>query len=276
MKKNIMRLINTALTEDRARQDITSRILVPAGQRGEAVIRSKEEAVVCGTDIARQIFRRLDPSARIEIKKKDGHRIRKNEIILRVRGKVRSILAAERTVLNFLGRLSGIATQTARFAKVAPRTAIMDTRKTTPGLRVLEKYAVRCGGGRNHRLNLADMVMIKDNHRTACTGIAEAVAKVKTRTSKPVIVEADTLAQFKEALGARPDVILLDNMRPAQIKAAVAYKKRCRQKTELEVSGNIDLRKASVLGKAGVDRISVGALTHSVKNIDFSLELKAG
>ena len=195
-----------------------------------------------------------------------------------IRAKTRAVLSGERTALNFFGRLGGIATQTRRFVNAVSGTgcAILDTRKTTPTLRDLERYAVRCGGGQNHRFDLQEMVMIKDNHRTACrpeVDIAGAIRIVRAKTRRRIVAEVEDLEELAAALLAAPDIILLDNMRPAMVGQAVAIRNRLNKSIQLEASGGITLRNVARYARAGVDRISLGALTHSAPSVDVSLEL---
>lgn len=209
---------------------------------------------------------------------KDGDLVEKNTRIAKIEGKTRAIFTGERTALNFLGFLSGVATYTHEFVEaIRPyKTRILDTRKTTPGLRNLEKYAVKCGGGTNHRFGLYDMALIKDNHRHAChpeISIQEAIKRIRKRTKKKIQVEVDTLDQFMQALEVSPDMILLDNMTTAQLKKAVAIAKKIRtKKPVLEASGGVSIKNVRSIAATGVDRISIGSLTHSPRSIDISLE----
>lgn len=275
----INKIIEAALTEDGYKDDITTNILVPKADRSTAHILVKEDAVVCGIDIAKNIFKRLDRSINFRSFVKDGDKVGKNTILATLTGPSRPILTGERTALNFLSHLSGIATSTSEYVKqVRPyKVKILSTRKTTPGLRVLEKYAVRCGGGENHRQDLSEMVLVKDNHQEVCRQkitIAEAVKQLKKRTRKKIEVEVDNIEQFKEALGAGADIILLDNMPTAQMNKAVKLTrplKRIRRPL-LEASGGVTLKNVRSIARTGVDRISVGALTHSHRATDVSME----
>ncbi len=272
-------IIDTALREDNAGKDITTRLLIPKDQTSVAYIISKEKAVVAGTEIAGQILKKIDPRLRVKIYRADGKKVNAGTKILEIRGKTRSILTGERVALNFLTHLSGVATMTAAFVQETKGTKakIFDTRKTLPGLRKLEKYAVRCGGGLNHRLDLKAMAMIKDNHLSALknTPLAEAVRKAK-KGGKPVELEIASMTQFRQACKARPDIILLDNMKPSCVKSAVTYLKRrpSGKKILLEASGGISLKNIRSFARTGVDRISIGALTHSAPAVNMSLEIK--
>ena len=238
----------------------------------------KEKGVICGLAQAKETFRAIDPKMKITFYHKDGDFVKKNTKIAKLEGKTRALFTGERTALNFLGFLSGVATHTHEFVeKIYPYKAqILDTRKTTPGLRNLEKYAVKCGGGTNHRFGLYDMALIKDNHRHAChpeISIQEAVKNIRKRTKKKIQVEVDTLDQFMQALEVKPDMILLDNMTTTQLRKAVAITKKLKTKKPLlEASGGVSLRNVRSIAKTGVDRISIGSLTHSPRSIDISLD----
>ncbi len=273
----INKIISLALKEDAAHQDITTNLLIPKDQITDAYIIIKEDAIICGLDIVKATLKKLDRAVKFQNSFKDGNKVKKNTKILFITGKTRALLAAERVALNFLSHLSGVSTNTHRFVqKVRPlKTAILDTRKTTPGLRELEKYAVRCGGGSNHRTNLAEMILIKDNHKKAYQDLATSAQVIKglrKKTNKPIEIEVESLFEFKNVLAAKPDFILLDNMSPAQIKQAVALNKKLKTKILLEASGGINLNNIKSFAKTGVDRISIGALTHSSKAINVSME----
>lgn len=268
-------LIDLALAEDAARHDVTSRAIFPKNHRSKAVVEAKQDLIICGLEVAAAVFRRLDPRLRAVPLVREGARVRKGAAVLRVTGPTVSLLAAERTALNFLQRLSGIATQAARHA-AAVRGAgatVVDTRKTTPGWRWLEKYAVRTGGGRNHRSSLRELVLIKDNHIAAAGSIAAAVRRCRASAPRglKVEVEAKTLAEVREALAARADIILLDNMPPARIRAAV---KLIAGRATVEVSGGVRYRTLRRVALPGVNLISIGALTHSAPAADLSLDLR--
>ncbi len=275
----IERLIETALEEDLSEPgDVTSELLIPKSTPAQGSIIAKSTGVVAGIPIAKRVFQMVDEGLRFEELREDGDKVSLSDVVLTISGSARSILTAERTALNFLQRLSGIATLTAHFVErtAGTRAKILDTRKTTPGLRALEKYAVRMGGGDNHRLGLFDMILIKENHIAAAGGITKAVeiirAKLKTRKLPLAIeVETKTLAEVQEALKLKVDRIMLDNMPLPQISAAV---KLAGGQVELEVSGGVTLETVGAIAETGVDYISVGALTHSAKALDLSLLLK--
>jgi nicotinate-nucleotide pyrophosphorylase (carboxylating) len=268
----VERLAYAALAEDVGEGDVTTDATIDADASGEAELVLREPGVVCGLDVAEAVFRALDAELRFERLIEDGTLVGSATAVARVSGPLRAILTGERTALNFLGLLSGIATLTRRYvdAVAGTGTAILDTRKTTPGLRVLEKHAVAIGGGRNHRLGLDDGVLVKDNHLRAAGSIAEAVGRLRAATHLPVEVECDTLEQVSEALAAGADALLLDNMRVDELRAAVAL---ARGRARLEASGGVTLDNVRAVAETGVDEISVGALTHSARSLDVSLEL---
>lgn len=270
-------LIDLALREDVGSGDITTEYFVADHEQASARIVAKERAIVAGVEVAAEVFRRVDPSLRLELVQQDGAVVTGGSAVLEIRGSARSILTAERVALNFLQRLSGIATLTHEFVQAAGKTGakILDTRKTTPGLRKFEKAAVTAGGGVNHRLGLYDMVLVKDNHLLARPGLARLTATIeRVRQERPGIrieIEADTLDQVRSFLEIEGiDVILLDNMRAAEMREAVAIGKG---KVKFEASGGINLRNVRQVAATGVDYVSIGALTHSPRAIDYSLEL---
>jgi len=272
------RLIELALQEDVGPGDWTTLWTVPEGREGRARILAKEALVVGGIEVSSRVFRRVDPDLSLEPKASDGAEVLEGEPVLEIQGSLRSILTAERTSLNFLGRLCGIATTTRRFVKAVSGTGtqILDTRKTTPGWRLLEKAAVLSGGGRNHRVGLHDMVLVKDNHIAAAGGLAAAVEGVRrsNRDGIPVEVEVATLEQLEVALGLGVQRILLDNMRLETMREAVARAKRLGENRPLlEASGNMSLGRVRAVAETGVDFISVGALTHSAPAADLSLRV---
>jgi len=260
--------IRAWLAEDVGTGDATSESAIDEVAVCEARVVLKEPGVVCGLEVAAAVFEEL--GARLEPLAADGDAVERGQVA-RVEGPARAVLTGERLALNLLGRLSGIATLTRRYVDAVDGTGatILDTRKTTPGLRELEKYAVRCGGGTNHRLGLYDGVLIKDNHLRVAGSIAEAVARARG-TGLPVEVECDRLDQVAEALDAGADRILLDNMTPAELRAAVALNDR---RAELEASGGVNLDTVRAIAETGVDFVSVGALTHSARALDVSLEV---
>lgn len=278
MFKPPLELIQRALEEDGAFADITTVSTVPPEQWAEGSIITRQAGVVAGLSIAAATLRLLDERVVVEPLLDDGAVVEVGDVLLHVSGPARALLSAERVALNFLGRLSGIATLTAQCVKVlqGTRARILDTRKTTPGLRALEKYAVRMGGGQNHRFGLSDGVLIKDNHIKAAGGIAQAVAAARRAAPHllKIEVECETLAELEQALEADADVVLLDNMNEETMRDAVALVRRQAPQVLTEASGSIGTNSAKLAAVAatGVDFISLGALTHSVPNFDVSLE----
>ena len=279
--KQFKRIVGEALAEDLASGDITTEALVPSELEGKASILVRRDGVLAGIDVAKEVFRQVDPSLHFKALVRDGAKVRKGDVVATVEGKVASILRAERTALNFLQHLSGIATETARYvdAVLGTKAIITDTRKTIPGLRLLEKYAVRAGGGRNHRLNLGDGVLIKDNHlaalRTSGVGLGEVVKQARERAPRAmkVEVEVESVKQAQEALSAGADIIMLDNMNVKDMRRVVEL---VQGRALLEASGGITLDNVRSVAEAGVDLISVGALTHSAKALDISVEVDPG
>ena len=277
MKRAMVDPIEIALREDIGDGDVTTDFFVSKDQQATARIIARERALVAGTDAAAEVFRRVDSALDIAVLRKDGSEANTGDSVIELRGQARSILKAERVALNFLQRLSGIATLTRKFVDAAANdhVKILDTRKTTPGLRALEKAAVVAGGGANHRFGLFDMVLLKDNHLAANAGFdafAKAVRKFReARPNVQIEVEADALEQVRAFLQIDGiDVILLDNMKAAQIREAIALGKN---KVKFEASGGVTLKNIRQIAATGVDYISIGALTHSPRAIDFSLEL---
>ncbi len=271
-------LIRRALREDIGPGDITSRALVGPARTVCAEILARRRCVVCGGPVAAQVFRAVDPSLRVECLVPDGRAAPAGAAVMRLRGRARSVLAAERTALNVMQRLTGMATLTARFVRrVKPYgTAILDTRKTTPGWRALEKYAVRCGGGTNHRAGLYDRVLIKDTHRALWgkRSLAGAVRAARRRCpGRLVEIEVETPSELAAVLPARPDWILLDNMDPARLRRCARL---CRGRCPLEASGGITMANVRAVAASGVQAISLGCLTHSAPAADLSLEIAAG
>jgi len=266
------RLVVAALAEDVGVGDVTTEATVAADAVGTAELLVKEPGVVCGVGAAEAVFRALDPDVHFESLVEDGTLVDSSTVVAVVAGPLRAILTGERTALNFLGRLSGIATLTRRYVDAVAGTgvAILDTRKTTPGLRSLEKHAVACGGGRNHRFGLDDGVLVKDNHLHAVGSVSAAVERIRAATPLPIEIECDTLAQVAEALAARVDAILLDNMAADDLVTTVAL---VQGRARLEASGGITLENVRAFAETGIDEISVGALTHSARSLDVSLEL---
>jgi nicotinate-nucleotide pyrophosphorylase (carboxylating) len=269
--------IAVALEEDIGGGDITTEFFVPETLRSSGRILAREKAIVAGAQTAAEVFRQVDPSIDTQVVVADGVEVNSGDVIVEIRGLARSILKAERVALNFLQRLSGIATLTRQFVAAAgnERVKILDTRKTTPGLRELEKAAVVAGGGANHRFGLYDMVLVKDNHLATSLGFSEFADRIRqVRQARPDVrieVEADNLEQVRNFVGLEGvDMILLDNMTPAQIREAVALRK---DEMKFEASGGITLKNIRRIAATGVDYISIGALTHSACAIDFSLEM---
>lgn len=273
------KIIEIALAEDVGRGDITSELLIPCDLQGKAYMLLKEDGVIAGTQVAERVFQQIDSSLKIEIQIKDGTTVKYGDIPMLILGNVRSILKAERVSLNFLQRLSGIASATAQYvAKVHDLGVdIADTRKTTPVLRLLEKYAVRMGGGRNHRMDLSDAVLIKDNHIAALRALGmsykEIVAKAKHDASPEIKVEAEarTIQEALDAMEAGADIVMLDNMTVMEMTRAVEL---IAGRAEVEASGGVNLKNVRAVAETGVDFISVGALTHSHNALDISLELE--
>lgn len=273
-------IVERALQEDLGSGDVTTEALVAPSERARAVIRVKESCVVAGLPVAELVFHVLDAKLRFNAKVCEGERVAAQTEIAEIDGSLRAILMGERTALNLLQRLSGIATQTARFVEAVQgfSVQILDTRKTAPGLRILDKYAVRIGGGRNHRFGLYDGVMIKSNHIRACGSLTEAIARVRQHVPATVKleVEVQTLAELEDALCAGVDIIMLDNMSLEEMREAVKRVKGARGLGPLlEASGGVTLSNVRAIAATGVDYISVGALTHSVKAIDMHLEVLA-
>ena len=273
----VSRIVAAALAEDRATEDATTLATVPPTLRGRAVLLAKEAGVLAGLGVAAEAFRQIDPSVTFTGSATDGDRFESGTRFAAIEGPVRAILQAERAALNFLQRLSGTATLTRQFvdAVAGTRAVILDTRKTTPGLRDFEKYAVRCGGGTNHRRDLAVMAMIKDNHREALTSagrtLPQGVAEIRARTPGIAVeVEVDDLADLESALSGHPEWVLLDNMTVGQMAEAVRL---TAGRAKLEASGGVKLDTVRAIADTGVDAISVGALTHSARALDISLDL---
>ncbi|HYF77531.1 MAG TPA: carboxylating nicotinate-nucleotide diphosphorylase [Symbiobacteriaceae bacterium] len=267
-------IVRRALLEDIGAGDITTEATVPADKLATAVLLVKEEGVLCGQSVAQAVFRTYDPSLTYEVLVPEGSKVVAGTEVARISGNARSILTAERVALNFLQRMSGIASITRRLSDSIKyyHARLVETRKTTPGLRILEKYAVRVGGGLNHRYGLHDAILIKDNHIAVAGGVRQAIVaarKVASHTSR-VEVEVDTLEQLQEALEGGADIILLDNMDPDTMRKAVEM---TAGKATLEASGGITAANLEEVARTGVDIISMGALTHSVKSLDISLDI---
>ena len=266
-------LVRRALAEDLGWGDVTTEGTIARDQKGRGVIVAKSECVLAGMSIAAEAFRQLDPGVIVTVHKEDGTLLRCGEEVATIAGTATALLTAERTALNFMQRLSGIATLTRRFVDAAGgRITVLDTRKTTPLLRALEKYAVRAGGGVNHRAGLDDGILIKDNHIRLAGGVQAAVTRMrKANREMPTEVEAQSLAQVDEALEAGADIVLLDNLSTAEIIDAV---RRCRGRAKTEISGGVTLARLPELAGTGADYVSVGALTHSAPSADLSFEIE--
>ncbi len=279
-ERQVEAIIEAALEEDTGQGDVTSEALIPTDLTGKATILVKEKGVLAGIDIARRVFQYIDPMLQVEILIKDGTAIKPGDIAATIDGSVISILEAERTALNFLQRLSGIASTTAEYVVSVKGTEarIYDTRKTTPGIRLLEKYAVRMGGGQNHRMHLADAVLIKDNHiatlRATGMSLGEIVAKARKNAPEGITIEVEvtSVKEAEEAMQAGVDIIMLDNMSAGDMKQAV---EKGAGRVKFEASGNITLENVRQAAATGVDMISIGALTHSYKALDISLEMES-
>ncbi|MFC1501694.1 carboxylating nicotinate-nucleotide diphosphorylase [Elusimicrobiota bacterium] len=269
--------IAQALTEDGAKNDITTQLLIPKSANTNAKLVAKENGVICGLSIFKSVFKTLDKGIKVKSFVSDGSRVTKGKILAEIRGNARSILSGERTALNFLQHLSGIATLTNKYVKkiYGTKADIYDTRKTIPGLRKLAKYAVRCGGGKNHRMGLSDMILIKDNHLNNIKDLKRLIAKIKAKQKGIEIeLECENIKQVKMGLDAKVDILMLDNMSIKNIKKAVSTVKRNKySKAQIEISGCVNLKTLRKYAKTGVDRISVGALTHSAPSLDLSLKI---
>ncbi|MBE9500932.1 MAG: carboxylating nicotinate-nucleotide diphosphorylase [Chloroflexi bacterium] len=276
--KQVEQIIDRALAEDLSFGDVTTEALISPEQQGRAAIIAGEEGVLAGVEVAKEVFLRVDPSLRFEALFQDAAKVRKGDVVAVIKGKAGSILKGERVALNFLTRLSGIASETARYVEATKglKVWITDTRKTTPGIRPLEKYAVRVGGGKNHRQHLGDGILIKDNHlaafRSLGLGIKEAIQRARQSSTLKVEVEVESVGEGEEALEAGADALLLDNMAIEDMRQVVELAKG---RALIEASGGITLDNVRQVAESGVDLISVGALTHSVKALDLSLELEA-
>ncbi len=271
-------LVRLALDEDVGDGDFTTLWTVPASRRSEAVIVAKQDMVVAGVDCVREVYRAVDPALSVEVAAGDGVRVEDGHVLVRLRGSTRSLLVGERAALNFLGRLSGVATLTRRFVDAVSGTGarVIDTRKTTPGWRLLEKAAVRAGGGANHRIGLWDMVLVKDNHIDACGGVAEAAKAALDGNDRGLEIEVEvrSLEELEAVLPLGVDRILLDNMTPALLRRAVTRVHALGHgRPLLEASGNVTLDTVRAVAETGVDFVSVGAVTHSAPSADVSMRV---
>ena len=278
-KEVIRQAVQLALAEDLGTGDVTTNSIIPETTTAKAVMRAREPLMLAGIELAEAAFHQLSPAIKIVRLAEDGRRVPPGGVLLEVSGPARPILSAERVALNFVQRLAAVATLTAQYVEGVQGTKaqILDTRKTTPGWRPLEKYAVRCGGGKNHRFALFDMILIKDNHLAALKDAqpnAIAVAVEKARRAHPQLkieVEADTLDQVEQAVAAGVNMVLLDNMNPVQLRLAV---RMCKGKAQTEASGGVNLASVRAIAETGVDFISVGALTHSARAVDIGLDFE--
>ena len=266
-------IIKAAIKEDMPQGDITSENIIPLDSDSEAVLIAQEKGILAGIDVAERVFKIIDPSVSFEKLFKDGQVVERGDKLAEVLGNSISLLKGERIALNFLQRMSGIASFTRKFVKVleGSKTKVLDTRKTTPGLRILEKYAVKVGGGENHRFSLSDMVLIKDNHLRLVGSILKAVklAKEKVKPGTKIEVETNNFDEVKEAVQSGADMIMLDNMSLEVMGEVVRWIKG---RVPLEASGNIDLIKAKEIASIGIDYVSVGSLTHSFKSLNINME----
>jgi len=274
-KKIIQKIITDALKEDIQSGDITTNLIIPRGQKAKAYFLAKENGIIAGLPVAKEVFKKLDKNILWKSFIKDGERVKTGIKIAEVKGDLRTLLSCERTALNILQRMSGIATITSIYVDILKNTTatILDTRKTVPGLRILDKYAVKTGGGKNHRIGLFDMVLIKDNHIKAAGSITNAVSKIRAGSKKKIKIEVETrtLDEVREAINCKVDIIMLDNMPVKMMRDAV---KIINGKTKTEASGNVNLKTLKKIAETGVDYISVGALTHSVKALDISMKIE--
>ncbi|GET20949.1 carboxylating nicotinate-nucleotide diphosphorylase [Prolixibacter denitrificans] len=266
--------IDYALNEDIGDGDITTNAVIPGEMQTTATMTAKADGVVAGLPVAERVFRKLNPDIEWTTYIEDGSFVKKGDVLVQVKGSFRALLTGERLALNFLQRMSGIASETSRYVKAVEeyKTEILDTRKTVPGLRLLDKYAVKMGGGTNHRIGLYDMVMIKDNHIKVAGGITEAVEAIRPTISDNIKIEVETtnLEEVKEAIAAGADIIMLDNMDNETMKRAVEL---VNGRAKVEASGNMTLERLKGVAATGVDFISIGALTHSVTALDISMNI---
>ena len=273
MKLNADELIKMALREDISSEDVTTNSVMPTAQPGEVELICKQDGVICGMDVYERVFKILDETTEVEKFVSDGDKVKKGQLMAKVRGDIRVLLSGERVALNYLQRMSGIATYTHQVASLlaGSKTVLLDTRKTTPNMRIFEKYAVKCGGGQNHRYNLSDGILLKDNHIGAAGSITKAIemAKAYAPFVRKIEIETETLEQVKEAVEAGADIIMLDNMDVATMKEAV---KIIDGRAKTECSGNVTKENISNIIDSGVDYVSSGALTHSAPILDISMK----
>ena len=273
MKLNADELIKMALREDISSEDVTTNSVMPGPQAGEVELICKQDGVICGMDVYERVFKILDEDTVVEKYVKDGDKVTKGQLMAKVKGDIRVLLSGERVALNYLQRMSGIATYTNQVAKLleGSKTVLLDTRKTTPNMRIFEKYAVKCGGGQNHRYNLSDGILLKDNHIGAAGSITKAIQMAKEYAPfvRKIEIETESLEQVKEAVEAGADIIMLDNMDVATMKEAVAI---INGRAKTECSGNVTKENIKNIIDSGVDYVSSGALTHSAPILDISMK----
>ncbi len=275
----LSRIVDAALAEDLASGDVTTRSVVPPGAMARGALVARESMVVAGLGVAAAVFRRVDPSVRIDARVRDGEPVTAGAHVASVDGPAHAVLGAERVALNLLQRMCGVATRTRGFVDALPagsRTRIADTRKTTPGLRALERYAVRCGGGQNHRNDLGSSVLIKDNHIAVCGGIRAAIERARANAphTSRIECEVDSEAALDEAIAAGADVIMLDNFDDTRVAQALARVAACNPRPAIEVSGGVTLERIAKLGALGVDIVSIGSLTHGARAMDIALDFE--
>ena len=278
--KEIDKIVTLALNEDCAYNDVTSKSLSLKGKNASAVLIAKSDGILCGTDAFKYVLLRLSKKFKFKTFKKDGDKLKKGDIILKVKGPAAELLAGERTALNFIQKLSGISTTTNKFVSLVKgsKAAIIDTRKTLPGFRNVSKYAVRCGGGKNHRMNLSDMVLIKDNHLALIDDLTQKVKQIRKKYKKlSVLIECEREKQVKDAINAKADIIMLDNMKQGQLKKMVKFirdNSTASYKPLIEISGGVNFKTIKSYAKLGIERISIGMITHSAPSLDISLEVE--
>lgn len=274
LSHSVDQLIDIALKEDVGTGDVTTEHLIPSQAKGQGAIVAKENLIIAGLDVAQRVFQRIDADVVFQSDFKDGSRVKKGQTVVNLSGRLNALLTGERTALNFLQRLSGIATNVQTYVSLleGQKVKLLDTRKTTPGWRELEKYAVRTGGGTNHRMGLYDAVLIKDNHIAASGSISEAIKRIKAAVGDAMTIEVETtnMEEVHEALDAGAHIIMLDNMDLHQIKTAVTF---VNGRAKLEVSGGITQKHLADLADTGIDFISSGALTHSARAVDLSMRI---
>ncbi|GAB1401169.1 carboxylating nicotinate-nucleotide diphosphorylase [Elusimicrobiota bacterium] len=277
---NLDKIISLALEEDSVHNDITSKNIISKNMRANAVLIAKCPGIVCGIDVFKKVFLKLNKSFTFDVLKEDGLKVKKGDIILTMEGPAYHLLCGERTALNFIQKLSGIATTTNQFANIVKNTTthIYDTRKTIPGFRHLSKYAVRCGGGKNHRMCLEDMVLIKDNHLKLIDVLTKKVQEIRKKHKGILIqVECENKKHVQDALNAKVDLIMLDNMKKEQLVKMIKFIRKNsteKYKPQIEISGGVNLKTIKEFAKLGIDRISIGMLTHSAPSLDISLKIK--